>query len=264
MNPVAFEIFGISIMWYGIFISAGVLSVILYGGLMLKRYGIYDEDRYYGLVLAVVLSGFLGARLYYVLFNLGRYDSFLEILNFRQGGLAFHGGVIAGIAAILLYTLKKKLDILRYLDVIGTGTLLAQAIGRWGNFFNQEAHGSIVSKEFISSFPAFIQKGMFINGSYYHPTFLYESISGLFSFALLTFLMVRFPKIRKGTFIALALIANSITRIWVEGLRTDSLMIGQVKVAQLVGIFAIFFSFLYLLYLYSPKGNPGKKKKKRK
>lgn len=263
MNPIAFEINGLPVMWYGIFISTGVLAVILYSVFFLKRFGLYDEDDFFGLVIAVVLSGFIGARLYYILFNLSYYDSLWQMLNFREGGLAFHGGVIAGIVAIIWYTKVKKMDVLRYLDIIGIGTLLAQAIGRWGNFFNQEAHGSIVSKEFISLFPQFIEKGMYIEGSYYHPTFLYESISGVFWFLLLSFLLFRFKGIKKGTFIALALIGNSITRIVVEGLRTDSLMLGQLKVAQLVGIFSIFGALLYLLYLYfGIQSKPIKKKKR--
>lgn len=264
MNPVAFEFFGISVMWYGVFISTGVLAVILYAAQMLKRFKIYNEDEFFGMVLAIVLAGFVGARLYYVLFNLDYYSSLWQMLNFREGGLAFHGGVLAGIGAILIYAKVKKMDTLRYLDIIGTGTLLAQAIGRWGNFFNQEAHGGKVSEGFINYFPAFIKKGMFIDGVYYHPTFLYESISGVFWFGLLTFLMIKFPGIKKGTFIALALIGNSLTRIFVEELRTDSLMLGDIKIAQLVGVIAIFFCGMYLLYAYfGYKGNGGKKKKKK-
>lgn len=264
MNPVAFEIFGVSIMWYGIFISLGVLAAILYSGYMLKRSGIYNEDDFFGLIIAVIISGFIGARLYYVFFNLDMYDNILDMFNLRQGGLAFHGGVLFGVIAIIVYTRWKKMDTLKYLDIIGIGTLLSQAIGRWGNFFNQEAHGSQVTKEFIEKFPAFIEKGMLIEGKYYHPTFLYESINGVFWFLLLTFLIIKFPKLRKGTFIALALIGNSITRIIVEGLRTDSLMLGDIKVAQLVGVLAILLSGIYLLYLYTHDMYPSKKKKKKK
>ncbi len=265
MNPVAFEIFGVSIMWYGIFISIGVLATIVYSSLMLKRVGIYNEDDFFGLIIAVIISGFIGARLYYVIFNLDLYNSFFEVLNLRQGGLAFHGGVILGLIAMVIYTRKKKMDTLRYMDIIGIGALLAQAVGRWGNFFNQEAHGSEVSETFIQRFPAFIQKGMFIDGKYFHPTFLYESINGVLWFTVLTIIFIKFPKLKKGTFIALAIIANSITRIFVEGLRTDSLMLGEIKVAQLVGGLAILMALVYLLYIYtSDLTDPKKKKKKKK
>ena len=264
MNPVAFEIFGVSIMWYGIFISIGVLATIVYSGLMLKKAAIYNEDDFFGLIIAVIVSGFIGARLYYVFFNLDLYDSILDMFNLRQGGLAFHGGVIFGLIAIVVYTRWKKMDTLKYMDIIGVGTLLAQAIGRWGNFFNQEAHGSQVTKGFIEKFPGFIEKGMLIDGKYYHPTFLYESLNGIFWFILLTVLMLKFTKLRKGTFLALAIIGNSIARIVIEGLRTDSLMIGDIKVAQLVGGLAIFMAGVYLLYIYTNDMFPSKKKKKKK
>lgn len=264
MNPVAFEIFGVNIMWYGIFISIGVLATIVYSSLMIKKQGIYNEDDFFGLIIAVIISGFIGARVWYVMFNLNLYNSIIDMINIRQGGLAFHGGVIFGVLTIILYTRWKKMDTLRYLDVIGIGTLIAQAIGRWGNFFNQEAHGSEVSKSFIKIFPEFIQKGMLIDGKYYHPTFLYESINDIFWVILLTFLLLKFPKLKKGTFIALAIIGNSVARIMVESLRTDSLMIGQIKVAQLVGALAIFLSIIYLLYIYTNDLYPKKKKKKKK
>ena len=258
MNPVAFKLFGIEIMWYGVCISLGVLATIVFTYLFLRKYKIYNENDFFGLIMTTVISGFIGARVWYVLFNLDYYTSFWQMLNFRQGGIAFHGGVIFGVIGIISYCKWKKMDTLRYLDFLGVGTLLAQAMGRWGNFFNQEAYGSTVSAEYISRFPKFIQEGMLIDGSYHHPTFLYESMSNVLWVAVLGFLMWRFPKIRKGTFFALALIGNSITRIFVEALRTDSLMLGDVKVAQLIGVLAIFLSLSYLLYIYTDDLRTGK------
>ena len=251
MNSVAFELFGISVRWYGILIAIGTLLAIVFIVIGLKRYKIYNEDHLFGLILAMLTAGFIGARLYYVVFNIRDYNSFWEIINIRGGGLAFHGGIIAGLIAIIFYCRWKKLDTLRYLDVIAVGTLLAQSIGRWGNFFNQEAHGSIVSQEFISHFPKFIQEGMYINGSYYHPTFLYESVSNLIWFVILAFLLLKFTKIRKGNFIALAVIGNSLTRAIIENLRTDSLMLGEIRVAVLVSVTAIFLAFIFLFYIYT-------------
>ena len=248
--------------------------MIVFTGFGLKRYKIYNEEHFLGILLSAIVAGIIGARLYYVLFNLGDYQSLWEVINIRNGGLAFHGGIIAGAIAIGLYGRWKKLDTIRYLDIIGVGTLLGQAIGRWGNFFNQEAYGSVVSKEFISHFPKFIQEGMYIDGAYYHPTFLYESISDLLWFLVLAFLLFKFTNIRKGTFLALAVIGNSVTRIVVEYLRTDSLMLGNIKVAMLVGVLGIIASAIYLLYIYTKKDtgaavrtqeiHPGKKKKKKK
>ena len=274
MDSIAFEIFGISVKWYGVFVSLGLISMIVFTGFGLKRYKIYNEEHFLGILLSAIVAGIIGARLYYVLFNLGDYQSLWEVINIRNGGLAFHGGIIAGAIAIGLYGRWKKLDTIRYLDIIGVGTLLGQAIGRWGNFFNQEAYGSVVSKEFISHFPKFIQEGMYIDGAYYHPTFLYESISDLLWFLVLAFLLFKFTNIRKGTFLALAVIGNSATRIVVEYLRTDSLMLGNIKVAMLVGVLGIIASAIYLLYIYTKKDtgaavrtqeiHPGKKKKKKK
>ena len=149
-------------------------------------------------------------------------------------------------------------------DIAAPTVIIAQAIGRWGNFFNQEAHGSVVTKGFIEKFPAFIEKGMLINEKYYHPTFLYESINGIFWFIILTILILKLTKLKKGTFIALAVIVNSIARIVIEELRTDSLMIGDIKVAQLIGGLGIFMSLVYLLYIYTHDMFPSKKKKKKK
>ena len=274
MDSIAFEIFGISVKWYGVFVSLGLISMIVFTGFGLKRYKIYNEEHFLGILLSAIVAGIIGARLYYVLFNLGDYQSLWEVINIRNGGLAFHGGIIAGAIAIGLYGRWKKLDTIRYLDIIGVGTLLGQAIGRWGNFFNQEAYGSVVSKEFISHFPKFIQEGMYIDGAYYHPTFLYESISDLLWFLVLAFLLFKFTNIRKGTFLALAVIGNSVTRIVVEYLRTDSLMLGNIKVAMLVGVLGIIASAIYLIYIYTKKDtgaavrtqeiHPGKKKKKKK
>lgn len=260
MNSVAFELLAISVRWYGILIASGILLAIIFVAIGLKRYNIYNEDHLFRLVLFILILGFIGARLYYVIFNIRCYNSFWEIINIRAGGLAFHGGIISGLITIIFYCRRKKLDTLRYLDIIAIGVLLAQSIGRWGNFFNQEAHGSIVSQEFIDYFPKFIRDGMYINGFYYHPTFLYESINNLIWFVILAFFLLKFTKIRKGTFIALALIGNSATRAIIENLRTDSLMLGEIRVAVLISVVAIFLAFIFLFYIYTKNNNKSVEK----
>ena len=175
MNPVAFEIFGQPIRWYGIIIASGVLVAFFVSYLLAKKKEL-DFD--------IIIDGFLwsfpfaiiGARLYYVIFEYKNYHSFIDIINIRNGGLAIHGGLIGGLVVAYIFTKIKKINFFEYIDVIMPGVILAQAIGRWGNFMNQEAHGGPVSQEFISKFPQFIQDGMLINGTYYHPTFLYESV----------------------------------------------------------------------------------------
>ncbi|MEG1870351.1 MAG: prolipoprotein diacylglyceryl transferase, partial [Oscillospiraceae bacterium] len=161
MDPIAFEVFGMPIAWYGIIISLGVLVAI---GL---TYILAEKKK---LDFEIVIDGFLWAfpiaiicaRLYYVAFEWENYNSFMDIINIRQGGLAIHGGLIGGLLAALVVTKIKKVNFMEYMDIVMPGVILAQAIGRWGNFMNQEAHGGPVSVEFISKFPEFIQQGMYI------------------------------------------------------------------------------------------------------
>ena len=172
MNPVAFELFGQPIRWYGIIIAGGVLVAFFVSYILAKKKGL-DFD--------IITDGFLwsfpfaivGARLYYVAFEYKNYHSFLDVINIRNGGMAIHGGLIGGLVVAYIFTRIKKINFFEYIDVIMPGVILAQAIGRWGNFMNQEAHGGPVTEAFISKFPEFIQRGMLINGTYYHPTFLY-------------------------------------------------------------------------------------------
>lgn len=250
MNPVAIDLFGIEIAWYGIIIALGTLGAILFAYFILKKEKNFNENYFLNAIIITVVFGFIGARAYFVLFNLADVHSFWDVINTRGGGLAFHGGVILGLIAFIIYTQRKKIDTLRYLDVISVGVLFAQGVGRWGNFINQEAHGGPVTQEFISRFPAFIQEGMLINGIYYHPTFLYESLNDLLWFVILAFLVIRKVNFKKGTFLALAIFGNSLGRFFIEGLRTDSLMLGPLRIAQVVALTGMALSLLYLIYLY--------------
>lgn len=252
MYPVAINLFGIEIMWYGILIAAGSFVAILFSYFILKKENNFNEDYFLNSVIIITIAGFVGARLWFILFNLGDFYNFWDIINTRNGGLAFHGGVIFGVFALIFYSSRsrKKNDILRYLDIISVGTLFAQGLGRWGNFFNQEAHGSSVSKSFISHFPNFIQCGMLIDGIYYNPTFLYESINDMAWFIVLTFLILRKVNFKKGTFFSLAIFGNSLGRFFIEDLRTDSLMLGYLRVAKVVSFICIISSLLYFVYAY--------------
>lgn len=145
---------------------------------------------------------------------------------------------MAGIAAGYFYVRKYKLGFWNMADVMAPAIALGQAIGRWGNFFNQEAHGGPVSVDFISRFPEFIQQGMLIKGQYYHPTFLYESLWNLFVFAVLMYLQRR-KAIKSGDIFLSYLALYSAGRFFIEGLRTDSLMLGPLRMAQLVSLLAI-------------------------
>ena len=249
MNPVLLELGPISIYWYSIFILIGILlgSYIFFS--KAKKAG-FDENFYTSLVFYGIIIGILGARLYYVLFNLGYYLHHpLEIFAIWNGGLAIHGGIIAGLIWFVYYSKKHKKNIFKILDMAAPALILAQAFGRWGNFFNSEAHGGIVSKEYLSSIgvPDFIINGMYINGHYYHPTFLYESFFDFIGFILLM-LLGRKKNLKNGQIFGTYLIYYSILRFIVESLRTDSLMLGPIKVAQLISIILLLLGILIMVY----------------
>lgn len=249
MNPVALEIGNFEIRWYGILIACGVLVAMALTSYNCKRKNI-DFD--------IILDGFLitfpvaiiGARAYYVIFEFNNYsDNLIDIFNIRQGGLAIHGGLIGAFIAVYIFTRIKKINMMKYLDIVAPSIILAQAIGRWGNFMNGEAHGGPVSYEFISKFPQFIQKGMNINGVYYHPTFLYESIWNIIVFIILLIILYKKNNNENGIVIASYLILYSLGRVFIEGLRTDSLMFGEIRVAQLISILGIILGIGIITYI---------------
>ncbi len=251
MDPIAFELFGVPVMWYGVIITLGILVgfVVLYYNSK-RSEGAVSFDEVTDAFLYAFPLALVGARVYYVIFELDQYDTFLEMVNFRSGGLAIHGGILGAALGVFIYKIVKKktlTDILDMVDAAAPAMILAQAIGRWGNFMNQEAHGGPVSESFISNFPAFIQEGMLINGTYYHPTFLYESIWNLLCFIAL---MILFGKKRKhdhGIVLYAYLILYSIGRFFIEGMRTDSLMFLGMRQAQLISVVSIIFGIIMIV-----------------
>ena len=175
--------------------------------------------------------------------------SFLDIFKVWQGGLAIHGGIIAGLITLILYCKKHNLPILKMTDMIVVSLILAQAIGRWGNFFNSEAHGRATSLFFLKNhhIPNFIIEGMNIGGIYYHPTFLYESLWCLIGFVILLVLR-KFKNLKIGNLTCFYIIWYSIGRFFIEALRTDSLMFGGFKMAQIVSVVAIIIAIGILIY----------------
>lgn len=248
MNPVAFKLFSISIMWYGIFIAFGILCAFAIASYTCKIKHI-SYDIMTDTILIALPCAIVGARLYYVIFNFSFYkDGLFQILNIRQGGLAIHGGVIVGLLVSLLYIRHKKMKALPYFDAIVPGIILAQAIGRWGNFFNGEAHGGPVTYEFIKQFPLFVQKGMFIDGIYYQPTFLYESFWDVIVFFILIYIIKKFKTVDGVTFFTYIGL-YSVGRFFIEGLRTDSLMFGPLRIAQVVSFIGIISWLVFLYYV---------------
>lgn len=252
IDPTAFTIGGVRIQWYGIIIALGLALAAFYCFPRMKRFGI-DSDRAIDAVLGGVIGGIIGARLYFVLTSWSDYkkdsfkETFLAVINIRNGGLAIYGGIIGAIAVGLLICRLRKLKILPMLDIAGIGLLIGQGVGRWGNFVNQEAFGT--NTDFVLGMTGgriqhVINDGMQIGGSMYenglemlwekpvHPCFLYESVWCLLGFVLLAF----WSKRRKydGQLILMYMAWYGAERFVVEGLRTDSLMIGSIRISQLV------------------------------
>ncbi len=248
MNPIAFNIFGLAVRWYGILIATGMLIGILIAKYSSKLRNI-DYEEVLNTVLISLPIAVIGARLYYVIFELGYYSAHpAQIIDIRQGGLAIHGGLIAGLTTAFIYTRRKNLNFFRFADAAVPSIILGQALGRWGNFFNGEAHGGPVSASFISHFPEFIQKGMLIGGTYYQPTFLYESIWDICVFFTLLILIKKTKQAGIVFFSYLGL--YSIGRFFIEGLRTDSLMLGPIRIAQLMSVLGILAWIIALVFYY--------------
>jgi len=240
MSRVAIDLGFIQIYWYSIMIAIALLvglSVIL---IEAKKKNI-SEDFFVNLIFYGVIVAIIGARLYYVIFNWEYYGAhFSEIFEIWNGGLAIHGGMIAGGLFVILYSRKYKFNIMKVIDIIVVGLIIGQAIGRWGNFFNQEAYGGVVSLDFLQALPipSFIVEGMKIGGNYHHPTFLYESLWCLIGFIGLLFVR-RLRYIHIGQITSIYMIWYGLGRLVIESLRTDSLMLGNIRVAQLVSIVMI-------------------------
>jgi len=247
MNPIAFYIFGISIRWYALCIVTGMLLGIIIAKFNCKFRNI-DFDSVLDVVLISLPLGIIGARLYYVAFQFNDYkDNWINILNIRQGGLAIHGGIIFALLTAYFVTKYKKLSFLKIADVTAPSIIIAQALGRWGNFFNREAHGGPVSYGFIKHFPSFIQNGMHIEGVYYHPTFLYESV---WNFMVFIILMITLRRSKNNGYVFFTYLGlYSAGRFLIEGLRTDSLMLGPFRIAQLVSLSGIVLWMVFLLLM---------------
>jgi phosphatidylglycerol:prolipoprotein diacylglycerol transferase len=249
MDPVAFQIGNFEIRWYGILIACGVILSVLLAGYNCKKKNV-DFDTILDVFFIAFPVAIIGARAYYVIFEFENYrDNLIDIFNIRKGGLAIHGGLIGAFLATYIFAKIKNINIVKYLDVAAPSIILAQAIGRWGNFMNGEAHGGAVSYEFISKFPAFIQKGMNIGGVYYHPTFLYESIWNIIVCVILLIILYKKSNEDNGVVIGSYLILYSIGRVFIEGLRTDSLMLGNIRIAQLISITGIIIGVSIILII---------------
>lgn len=239
MSEVLFELGFIRIYWYSFLLF---LAFLIGGTIAIreaKKWKI-TENFMINMFFYLIVFSMIGARLYYVVFNLDNYNNILSVFKVWEGGLAIHGGIIFGVLVLIIYSKKYKVDTIRLFDILGVSLILGQAIGRWGNFINKEAYGVATSLEKLQNFhlPQFIIDGMYINGIYYTPTFLMESIWCLIGFIVL--LIYRNRKYTKiGQTFSLYMIWYGFGRFFIEWLRTDSLMLGEFKVAQIVSVIMV-------------------------
>ena len=257
MNPILLEIGTIKIYWYSIMILTGVIIGCHMVIKESKRFNI-PKEKISDMLFYTMIFGILGARVYYVIFNLDYYvNNPLDILKIWEGGLAIHGGIIAGAIYLLYYSKKHKLDTLIITDICVPGLLIGQALGRWGNFFNQEAHGPITSLEYLENLhlPKFIINGMNIDGIYYIPTFFYESLWCIIGLIIIL-LFRRIKKLKIGQITGFYLIWYGIGRYIIEALRTDSLMLNTLKQAQIISIIMIIIGIIiFILTIKKEKYN---------
>ena len=259
IDRVAFSFGPFTVYWYGIIIGAAMLLAISLASKEGTKRGL-GEDTVTDMTMWAIPIGLIGARIYYILFEWQYYlQNPGEIVQIWNGGIAIYGGLIAGGFTVYWYTKKKRIPVALMLDVLAPYVLLAQSIGRWGNFTNQEAHGGEVTRTFLENLylPKFIIDQMQINGVYYQPTFLYESLWSLLGFGVIIALRNRTGLLRQGEVALSSTIWYSAGRFFIEGLRTDSLWIGDfLRVSQ--GLSLLLFVGAIGIWIYRRRDYPPK------
>lgn len=238
MSPIAFELGPFTVRWYGILIVSGIVLALLLCRKLGAKYN-YTFDDIMDVALVTVPLGIICARAYYVAFSWGYYSAHpSEIIAIWHGGLAVHGSLLGGMLGLWLVCRHKRQQFRRWADVIAPGLILAQSVGRWGNFFNQEAYG----------YETDLPWAMFIDGAYRHPTFLYESLWDLLGCLLLLGLWRGWRTRRVGDVAACYLVYYSLGRFVIEGFRTDSLMLGPLRMAQVISIVGLGAGLFWLWF----------------
>ncbi|GEK59030.1 prolipoprotein diacylglyceryl transferase [Marinococcus halophilus] len=249
IDRIAFEVGSVPIYWYGILIGLGALLGYILASYEAKKRGL-PEDIFADLLIFAIPISIICARLYYVIFEWDYYaQNPGSILAVWEGGLAIHGGLIGAVLTGIVFSKIKRVSFWKLADIAAPSIILGQAIGRWGNFINQEAHGGEVSRSFLEGLqlPEFIINQMYIEGAYYNPTFLYESLWNIAGFLLL--LGLRRVNLRRGELFLTYVIWYSFGRFFIEGMRTDSLMLfDTIRVAQLISVLLIVAAVSLILY----------------
>ncbi|MGP1387394.1 MAG: prolipoprotein diacylglyceryl transferase [Thainema sp.] len=256
-GPIAFEAGPFTIRWYGLLIASAVLLGVTLSQYLAKRRNV-DPDLLGDLAIWLVIGALPGARLYYVLFEWSQYaDDPASIFAIWQGGIAIHGAIIGGSLAALLFCRIRKVSFWQMADLVAPSLILGQAIGRWGNFFNSEAFGAPTDLPWRLYIPPNRRPPGLGDVAYYHPTFLYESLWNIGVLVLLLGLFfwgLRRPgRLKVGTLAMVYMVAYSSGRVWIEGLRLDSLMLGPLRMAQVISLVAIAVGLLGLWWLYGAK-----------
>ncbi len=254
INPIALQLGPLAIHWYALCILSGLILAVYLASKEAPRKGMTSDDILDFILIAFPLA-LIGARLYYVMFEWSYYAHHLdEIIAIWNGGIAIYGGLITGALVLLVYCYYKVLDPIHFLDIAAPGVMIAQAIGRWGNFVNQEAYGKAVSQ--LNYLPSFIQKQMFIEGSYRIPTFLYESLWNLLGFIIIMIWRRKPKSLLDGEIFAFYLIWYGCGRLVIEGMRTDSLMFLGFRVSQYVSVLLIIIGLVFVFKRRRQKGIP--------
>ncbi len=257
MDRVAIDFGFIQIYWYSIFILLG-MALGMFIVLREAKRKHFNENTVTDLIFWTVIWGVIGARFHYVIYNLDYYSLHqAEIFEIWNGGLAIHGGIIFGTLYVIYFAKKRKIHILKLTDLCAPGLIAGQMIGRWGNFFNGEAYGACFAERAVLEklpLPKFIIDGMYIpkEGKYCQPTFLYESIWNLIGLVILLFLR-KIKYIKEGQITGFYLVWYSAGRFVIEGMRQDSLMLGNFKVAQIISVILL-ITGLVLIWFRIRKG----------
>jgi phosphatidylglycerol:prolipoprotein diacylglycerol transferase len=249
LNPIAFTLGPIQVHWYGIIIGSGLALALFLAIREANKRGL-PKDTFADLMLWAIPIAIISARIYYVIFEWKYYAHHPgEIIQIWHGGIAIHGALIGSVITTYVFAKKRGIPFWKITDIAAPSLILGQAIGRWGNFMNQEAHGREVTRQFLENLhlPNFIINQMYINGTYYHPTFLYESLWDFAGFILL--ISLRFVNLRRGELFLSYVIWYSIGRFFVEGMRTDSLMLtSSLRMAQAISIVLIIGAIIVIVY----------------
>ncbi|CQR46474.1 Prolipoprotein diacylglyceryl transferase [Paraliobacillus sp. PM-2] len=253
IDRVFLELGPLTIYWYAVIIVSGVFIGLWLATRETDRLGL-EKDLFTDLIMFALPIAIISARFYYVAFEWERYQGgpWWDVFAIWEGGIAIHGALIGSVITAIIFARVKRVSFWQLADIAAPSLILGQAIGRWGNFINQEAHGGVVSDAFFNNFmqylPDFIVNQMYIDGAYYHPTFLYESVWNILIFSLLLVLRKKVNP-RRGELFLTYVIGYSVGRYFIEGMRTDSLyIIGSLRTAQVISIVLVVVCIGIMIY----------------